>query len=126
MYVDDIPSPENCLYGAFIYSTMPLARIKSIRFKENRVPEGVLGIVTYKDIPKGGQNVGNKGFFASDLSFAEEITHGAGEIIAFLVSLVKEYMVPLKNAFMKKKLLRLDSTCVMGRLQRVKSLQILQ
>ncbi|CAF2338654.1 unnamed protein product [Brassica napus] len=86
VYVDDIPSPENCLYGAFIYSTMPLARIKSIRFKENKVPEGVLGIVTYKDIPKGGQNVGNKGFFASDLLFAEEITHGAGEIIAFLVA----------------------------------------
>ncbi|CAN7038150.1 unnamed protein product [Brassica rapa subsp. trilocularis] len=86
VYVDDIPSPENCLYGAFIYSTMPLARIKSIGFKENRVPEGVLGIITYKDIPKGGQNVGTKGFFASDLLFAEEVTHCAGEIIAFLVA----------------------------------------
>lgn len=86
VYVDDIPSPKDCLYGAFIYSTMPLARIKSIRFKENRVPEGVLGIITYKDIPKGGKNVGNKGFFASDLLFAEEITHCAGQIIAFLVA----------------------------------------
>ncbi|CAN6840522.1 unnamed protein product [Brassica oleracea] len=86
VYVDDIPSPENCLYGAFIYSTMPLARIKSIGFKENRVPEGVLGIITYKDIPKGGQNVGTKGFFASDLLFAEEVTHCAGQIIAFLVA----------------------------------------
>uniref|UniRef100_A0A1J3CNI9 indole-3-acetaldehyde oxidase n=1 Tax=Noccaea caerulescens TaxID=107243 RepID=A0A1J3CNI9_NOCCA len=86
VYVDDIPSPENCLYGAFIYSTMPLARIKSIRFKENRVPEGVVGIITYKDIPKSGQNVGTKGFFASDVLFAEEITHCAGQIIAFLVA----------------------------------------
>ncbi|KAG2311237.1 hypothetical protein Bca4012_025688 [Brassica carinata] len=86
VYVDDIPSPENCLYGAFIYSTIPLARIKSIRFKENRVPEGVLGIITYKDIPKGGQNVGTKGFFASDLLFAEDITNCAGQIIAFLVA----------------------------------------
>ncbi|CAN6993431.1 unnamed protein product, partial [Brassica oleracea var. botrytis] len=95
VYVDDIPSPENCLYGAFIYSTMPLARIKSIGFKENRVPEGVLGIITYKDIPKGGKNVGAKGFFASDLLFAEEreynnelnkVTHCAGQIIAFLVA----------------------------------------
>ncbi|XP_013620292.1 PREDICTED: indole-3-acetaldehyde oxidase-like isoform X2 [Brassica oleracea var. oleracea] len=86
VYVDDIPSPENCLYGAFIYSTMPLARIKSIGFKENRVPEGVLGIITYKDIPKGGQNVGTKGFFASDLLFAEEVTHCAGQVIAFLVA----------------------------------------
>ncbi|XP_013620289.1 PREDICTED: indole-3-acetaldehyde oxidase-like isoform X1 [Brassica oleracea var. oleracea] len=86
VYVDDIPSPENCLYGEFIYSTMPLARIKSIGFKENRVPEGVLGIITYKDIPKSGKNVGAKGFFASDLLFAEEVTHCAGQIIAFLVA----------------------------------------
>ncbi|CAN8300899.1 unnamed protein product [Cochlearia groenlandica] len=86
VYVDDIPSPNNCLYGAFIYSTMPLARIKAIRFKENRVPEGVIGIITYKDIPKGGVNVGTKGFFASDILFAEEITHCAGQIIAFLVA----------------------------------------
>lgn len=71
---------------------MPLARIKSIRFKHNTVPEGVLGIITYKDIPKGGQNVGTKGFFTSDLLFAEEITHCAGQIIAFLVSLVKHYL----------------------------------
>ncbi|ESQ42120.1 hypothetical protein EUTSA_v10012448mg [Eutrema salsugineum] len=85
VYVDDIPSPDNCLYGAIIYSTMPLARIKSIRFKENRVPEGVLGIITYKDIPKGGRNIGTK-FFNSDLLFAEEITNCAGQIIAFLVA----------------------------------------
>ncbi|VYS67492.1 unnamed protein product [Arabidopsis thaliana] len=86
VYVDDIPAPENCLYGAFIYSTMPLARIKGIRFKQNRVPEGVLGIITYKDIPKGGQNIGTNGFFTSDLLFAEEVTHCAGQIIAFLVA----------------------------------------
>ncbi|VVB16926.1 unnamed protein product [Arabis nemorensis] len=86
VYVDDIPAPENCLYGAFIYSTMPLARIKGIRFKQNRVPEGVLGIITYKDIPEGGKNVGSKGFFRSDLLFAEEITLCAGQIIAILVA----------------------------------------
>ncbi|XP_010454411.1 PREDICTED: indole-3-acetaldehyde oxidase-like [Camelina sativa] len=86
VYVDDIPAPENCLYGAFIYSTMPLARIKSIKFKQNRVPEGVVGIITYKDIPKGGKNMGTTGFFTSDLLFAEEITHCAGQIIAILVA----------------------------------------
>ncbi|CAH2072244.1 unnamed protein product [Thlaspi arvense] len=86
VYVDDIPSPENCLYGAFIYSTMPLARIKGIRFKENRVPEGVLGIITYKDIPKDGQNVGTKGFFTPDLLFAEDITLCVGQIIGLLVA----------------------------------------
>ncbi|VVA97498.1 unnamed protein product [Arabis nemorensis] len=86
VYVDDIPSPENCLYSAFIYSTMSLARIKNISFKENRVPEGVLGIITYRDIPKGGQNVGVKGLFGCDLLFAEEVTHCAGQTIAFLVA----------------------------------------
>ena len=25
VYVDDIPSPTNCLHGAFIYETKPLA-----------------------------------------------------------------------------------------------------
>lgn len=88
VYVDDIPAPENCLYGAFVYSTMPLARINGIRFKQNGVPEGVLGIITYRDIPQGGKNIGTNGFFTSDLLFAEEITHCAGQIIAFLVSLV--------------------------------------
>lgn len=77
---------------------MPLARIKSIRFKENRVPEGVVGIITYKDIPKSGKNVGTKGFFASDVLFAEEITQCAGQIIAFLVSLGKEFL-PSSEAF---------------------------
>ncbi|CAE6113271.1 unnamed protein product [Arabidopsis arenosa] len=86
VYVDDIPAPENCVYGAFIYSTMPLARIKGIRFRQNRVPEGVLGIITYRDIPKDGKNIGTNGFFTSDLLFAEEITHCAGQIIAFLVA----------------------------------------
>ncbi|XP_010520494.1 PREDICTED: indole-3-acetaldehyde oxidase isoform X2 [Tarenaya hassleriana] len=86
VYVDDIPSPENCLYGAFIYSTKPLARIKGIRFNQDSVPEGVLGIVTYKDIPKGGVNVGTKGFFASDHLFADGITRYVGDRIAFVIA----------------------------------------
>lgn len=35
VYVDDIPSPTNWGFGAFIYSTKPLARVKNIRFISN-------------------------------------------------------------------------------------------
>ncbi|KFK33854.1 hypothetical protein AALP_AA5G068800 [Arabis alpina] len=86
VYVDDIPSPTNCLYGAFIYSTKPSARIKSIHFKENVVPDGVLAVISCKDVPTGGQNVGMKTGFGPEPLFAEEVTIHVGECIALVVA----------------------------------------
>ncbi|KAL5763621.1 hypothetical protein ACOSP7_015973 [Xanthoceras sorbifolium] len=86
VFVDDIPSPANCLYGAFIYSTKPLARIKGIEFNSKSLPSGVTALVSYKDIPEGGENIGSKTIFGSEPLFADELTQCAGQPVAFVVA----------------------------------------
>ncbi|CAN0909902.1 Indole-3-acetaldehyde oxidase [Linum grandiflorum] len=86
VYVDDIPSPGNCLYGAFVFSKKPFARVKSIGFESNRLPDGVVALVSSKDIPKGGENVGSKTVFGTETLFADGVTHCAGERLAFVVA----------------------------------------
>ncbi|XP_010520495.1 PREDICTED: indole-3-acetaldehyde oxidase [Tarenaya hassleriana] len=86
VYVDDIPSPLNCLYGAFIYSTRPKARIKGIHFEDDSSRDGVLDVISCKDIPAGGQNIGAKAFFSSESLFADEITQCVGQIVALVVA----------------------------------------
>ena len=88
VYVDDIPAPANCLYGAFIYSTKPYAKVKGISFKENSVPDGVLAVISYKDVPKAGQNIGLKFSFGTEPLFAEDITLHVGQCIALVVSFI--------------------------------------
>ncbi|XP_074294989.1 abscisic-aldehyde oxidase-like [Silene latifolia] len=86
IYVDDIPSPKDCLYGAFVSSTKPLARVKSVHFKSESLPDGVLAVITYKDIPDGGENVGAKLMFGIESLFADELTRCTGERIALIVA----------------------------------------
>ncbi|XP_060170009.1 aldehyde oxidase 4-like [Lycium barbarum] len=88
VYVDDIPSPPNCLHGAFIYSTKPLARVKSIslQHESKSLADGVIGIITFKDIPSGGENIGAWGQFGTEPLFAEERCEYAGDRIAVVVA----------------------------------------
>ncbi|KAF2299840.1 hypothetical protein GH714_004418 [Hevea brasiliensis] len=86
VYVDDIPSPGNCLYGAFIYSTKPFARVKGIEFNSKSLPDGVTALISFKDIPKGGQNIGSVFSFGPEQLFAEELTQYAGEPVAFVLA----------------------------------------
>ncbi|WOH03729.1 hypothetical protein DCAR_0623129 [Daucus carota subsp. sativus] len=86
VYVDDIPSPSNCLHGAFIYSTKPLARVKNVRFKTKSLPDGVTAVITYNDIPNGGENIGSKTIFGTEPLFADEITRCAGQCLAFVAA----------------------------------------
>ncbi|ESQ36467.1 hypothetical protein EUTSA_v10006570mg [Eutrema salsugineum] len=86
IYVDDIPSLPNCVHGALIYSTKPLARIKSIGFRENVAPIGVLAVITFKDIPQMGKNIGYISMFGTGLLFADELTICAGQIIALVIA----------------------------------------
>lgn len=86
IYVDDIPSPKDCLHGAFVYSTKPLARINSVRYKSELFPDRVVAIVSYKDIPHGGRNIGAKTIFGIDSLFADDLTRCAGERIALVVA----------------------------------------
>lgn len=85
IFVDDIPSPMNCLYGAFIYSTKPFAKVKSIKFKSKSLPFGVAALICFKDIPKDGENIGSKSIFGAEPLFADEMTRYAGERIALVV-----------------------------------------
>ncbi|KAK1434885.1 hypothetical protein QVD17_00639 [Tagetes erecta] len=83
VFVDDIPSPLNCLHGAFIYSTKPLARVKGVKLKSEK---DVNSVITFQDIPKGGDNIGAKTLFGPEPLFADELTQCAGQLIAFTVA----------------------------------------
>lgn len=86
MYVGDIPSPSDCVHGAFIYCTKPKARIKSLKFKsEKSPPDGVIAILSVKDIPTVGENVGSMTMFGPEPLFADDVTLCAGQPIAFVV-----------------------------------------
>ncbi|KAE8674917.1 Indole-3-acetaldehyde oxidase [Hibiscus syriacus] len=84
IYVDDIPSPKDCLYGAFIYSTEPRARVKGIKLNPGTSPDGVITLITSKDIP--GLNVGSISTFGTEPLYADELTEGFGQRIAFVVA----------------------------------------
>ncbi|XP_049379003.1 abscisic-aldehyde oxidase-like [Solanum stenotomum] len=84
VYVDDIPSPPNCLNGAFIYSTKPLAGVKGIQLEPTHLTDTT--IITYKDIPAGGANAGVVTPFGSEPLFAEDLSRCAGDRIAFVVA----------------------------------------
>ena len=56
-YTDDISEPFNTLYGAIGWSKKAHAKIKKIDLKYVKESEGVISIVTFKDIP-GRNDVG--------------------------------------------------------------------
>ncbi|KAK7300353.1 hypothetical protein RJT34_11197 [Clitoria ternatea] len=86
VFVDDIPSPKNCLHGAYIYSAKPLARVKSIKLGPEFQLDGVIDVISSKDIPSGGQNIGAKIRFGNEPLFAEEIARCVGDRLAFVVA----------------------------------------
>ena len=85
IFVDDIPSPKDCLYGAFIYSTKPLAHVRSIELDPSLKQLNTLGVVTVKDIPEGGSNVGASTIFGPEPLFGYPVTQCAGEPLAIVV-----------------------------------------
>ena len=56
-YTDDISEPFNTLHGAIGWSKKAHAKIKKIDLKQVKESEGVISIVTFKDIP-GRNDVG--------------------------------------------------------------------
>ncbi|CAN1247698.1 Indole-3-acetaldehyde oxidase [Linum perenne] len=86
VYVDDIPSPPDCLHGAFVCSTKAYAKVKDIGFNSKSLPDGVVALLSSKDIPKGGQNVCLKSTFGIETLFADQVAHCAGDLLAFVVA----------------------------------------
>ncbi|CAN6281026.1 unnamed protein product [Urochloa humidicola] len=92
VFVDDIPAPKDCLYGAFIYSTHPHAYVKGINFKPSLASQKVIAVITAKDIPRGGQNVGS-GFpmLGDEALFADQIAEFAGQNIGVVIAETQRY-----------------------------------
>ncbi|RLM87155.1 putative aldehyde oxidase 3 [Panicum miliaceum] len=86
VFVDDIPSPKDCLYGAFVYSTKPLAYVRSIELDPSLKQLNILGVVTVKDIPEGGGNVGASTIFGPEPLFGDPVTQCAGEPLAIVIA----------------------------------------
>ncbi|XP_050904044.1 abscisic-aldehyde oxidase isoform X2 [Lathyrus oleraceus] len=86
VFVDDIPSPPNCLHGAYIYSSKPLARVKNIKLSPKLQLDGVRDVISSKDIPIGGENIGSKTIFGTEPLFVEEIARCVGDRLAVVVA----------------------------------------
>nr|XP_029117923.1 LOW QUALITY PROTEIN: indole-3-acetaldehyde oxidase-like [Elaeis guineensis] len=86
VYVDDIPSPKDCLYGAFIYSTRPLAHIKGINFKSSLASKQLVTVISFQDIPKGGQNIGSMCMFGTEPLFPSSLTEYAGQPLGLVIA----------------------------------------
>ncbi|XP_037464998.1 putative aldehyde oxidase-like protein isoform X1 [Triticum dicoccoides] len=91
VYVDDIPAPKNCLYGEFIYSTQPLAYVKNIKFKPSLATEKVLTVVSAKDIPSGGQNIGSSFMFGDEPLFGSPVAEYAGQALGVVIAETQRY-----------------------------------
>ncbi|KAJ1288893.1 hypothetical protein BS78_02G123100 [Paspalum vaginatum] len=91
VYVDDIPAPKNCLYGEFIYSTQPLAYVKSIKFKSSLASEKIVAVVSAKDIPSGGQNIGSTFMFGDEPLFGDPIAEYAGQALGVVIAETQRY-----------------------------------
>ncbi|XP_044961392.1 putative aldehyde oxidase-like protein [Hordeum vulgare subsp. vulgare] len=91
VYVDDIPAPKNCLYGEFIYSTQPLAYVNNIKFKPSLASEKILAVVSAKDIPSGGQNVGASLMFGDEPLFGAPVAEYAGQALGVVIAETQRY-----------------------------------
>ncbi|VAI23037.1 unnamed protein product [Triticum turgidum subsp. durum] len=92
VYVDDIPAPKDCLYGAFIYSTHPHAHIKGVNFRPSLASEKVIGVITAKDIPAGGKNVGaGINMLGTEALFGDPVSEFAGQNIGIVIAETQKY-----------------------------------
>ncbi|XP_052146306.1 probable aldehyde oxidase 2 [Oryza glaberrima] len=92
VYVDDIPAPKDCLYGAFIYSTHPHAHIKDINFRSSLASQKVITVITAKDIPTGGENIGSCfPMLGDEALFVDPVSEFAGQNIGVVIAETQKY-----------------------------------
>nr|CAB3456314.1 unnamed protein product [Digitaria exilis] len=91
VYVDDIPAPKNCLYGEFIYSTQALAYVKCIKFRSSLASERIIDVVSAKDIPIGGENIGSTFTFGDEPLFGDPIAEYAGQALGVVIAETQRY-----------------------------------
>lgn len=86
VYVNDIPSPANCLYAAFVYSGKALASVNKVDVQLALDSTGVVAYISVSDIPKEGINVGAESFFGTEVLFAEDIVECVGQPLGLMVA----------------------------------------
>eukprot|EP00250_Pteridium_aquilinum_P022285 c25340_g1_i2 orf=145-4443(+) len=86
VYVDDVPSPNHCLFAAFVLSTKAAAKIKHIDPKQALVSPGAVAFISANDIPEGGANVGPVAITAPDNLFASDVVEYYGHPLGVLVA----------------------------------------
>ncbi|VAI37782.1 unnamed protein product [Triticum turgidum subsp. durum] len=92
VYVDDIPAPKDCLYGAFIYSTHPHAHIKGVNFKSSLASKKVITVISAKDIPAGGRNIGSSfPGLGDEPLFGDPVSEFAGQNIGVVIAETQKY-----------------------------------
>uniref|UniRef100_A0ACD5TTY2 Uncharacterized protein n=1 Tax=Avena sativa TaxID=4498 RepID=A0ACD5TTY2_AVESA len=92
VYVDDIPAPKDCLYGAFIYGTHPHANIEGVNFKSSLAAQKVITVITAKDIPVGGKNIGTSyPMLGDEALFGDPVSEFAGQSIGIVIAETQKY-----------------------------------
>ncbi len=82
-FVDDILVPQGLLYGYVFYSTIAHGKIKKLDYSNALKIDGVIDVITAKDIP-GENQIG--GIIQDENLFAEETVHFVGHPIALVVA----------------------------------------
>uniref|UniRef100_A0A8R7Q0G5 FAD-binding PCMH-type domain-containing protein n=4 Tax=Triticum TaxID=4564 RepID=A0A8R7Q0G5_TRIUA len=92
VYVDDIPAPKDCLYGAFIYGTHPHAHIKGFNFKPSLAAQKVITVISAKDIPVGGKNIGTSyPMLGDEALFGDPVSEFAGQTVGIVIAETQKY-----------------------------------
>ena len=103
-YTDDIPEPKNLLHAAIGFSQIAKGKIKSINLSDVYRSEGVIEVVTYKDIP-GINDVGP--VFKGDPIFAKKNIEYFGQpifaVAATTCELARKAITKAKINYLKVK-----------------------
>jgi len=83
IYVDDIPEMRGTLHATVFMSSIAHGKIISVDYKEALQKEGVIQILTYKDIP-GENQIG--GIIPDEPLFADKEVHYQGQPIALVLA----------------------------------------
>lgn len=85
VYVDDIPSPQGCLFGAFVSSSKAFAKVKYVDSSLALASPGAVAFISALDIPKGGANRGPVPCGGSENLFATDLVEYAGHPLGIMV-----------------------------------------
>ena len=83
VYVDDIPSPKDCLHGGYVLSSIPSGKIKSIDYSKALKYPGVVDVVTAEDI-RGINLVGD--VWKDEPVYAKDEVSYIGQPIAMILA----------------------------------------